>query len=814
MILAVSTIDRNPVLFLTGKADRTGVIEPHGETQTVEQVEKYKSKITMGTIRLVKLLNNRIRITNLRHKERYKADLISIHGKGICTISTAGIINDCEGRNRLWLSTQSANNLCKDPHMTRQSQELWDSLREPKMVPNNCPEKKTKTGTSSFYDVVGNGVIVVRNPFFNRKRKVGRMTAQIVSRKLSSKAGPMTKRGSENNITLTQRTHTINANIKSIANIKNLVAAYELIKSNPGNMTPGIDSVTLDGIDLKYFQRIQEKLRAGTYKFPPARRTQIPKEGKTETRPLTIASPRDKIVQKAIQIILERVYEPKFLETSHGFRPNKGTHTALQYVDAKFQSVHYIIEADISKAFDKIPHSKMMDILKRNIHCTKTLALILSGLKAGFMEGDKLSEILNIGTPQGSVLSPLLCNIFFHEFDIFMETLKSKYQKGLKRPKNKEYMKLQNKAKYMRRMGYNKTQKKEYEAVIKSLLKTPSQSQDDSYIRIHYVRYADDFIIGVEGSYTTTLTILQEVKTFLNTLDIQLNETKTRITKFTVDPMEFLGYKIMGPNLKGIEKPIENIKEPNTGKTVTRRKKIRIRIYMNDEKVVNRLYTKKFIRKRIKPHTNNTLIWRGTFRGNLINLEHADIIRYYNSVIRGIYNYYRIVGNMNQLAHVIWLLTESCALTLARKYGLRTLRKTFNKFGKDLGTNIPNAKGDLRRISIFNPQDYKKQDITSLTPNKKPLKPIEMIWNSKFTKSNLFKSCIICGSTDQVQMHHVRSIRDLKNPEKGPKDFFTKQMAAINRKQVPLCKEHHARLHSNTLSESEYSLFNKNVKRK
>ena len=714
------------------KLDRAGVIKPHGETQTGEKVEKNKCRTTMGTSKLCKLRYERIRLTNLIHKERHKKDLISIHGKGICTISTTGIINGCEGRARLWLGTQSAPNLCKDPHTTCQSQELWDSLRVPEMVPNNCStHQKDKTGALHR---AGNGVTVVLNPLLVRNRGSGRVTAQIVSRHYSSKAGlttpskmgpslrfhhevmTATKRGSENNTILTQRTIP---NIKSIANIKNLVAAYELIKSNPGNMTPGLNEITLDGIDLKYFERIQERLRAGTYKFPPAQRIQIPKQGKKETRPLTIASPRDKIVQKAMQIVLERVYEPKFKETSHGFRPNKGTHTALQYIDAKFQSAHYVIEADISKAFDKIPHEKMMDILRKDIKCTKTLALILSGLKAGFMEGNKRSEILNIGTPriakrwlcrfatkpQGSVLSPLLCNIFFHELDTFMETLISKYQKGLKQPKNKEYTRLQNRAKYMRRMGHNETHKKEYDKVIKKLLKTSSLSQNDSFTRVQYIRYADDFIIGVEGSYTITQNILQEVKTFLATLDIQLNETKIKITKFTVDPIEFLGYTIMSPNLKGIEKPTESIKEPNTRKTVTRRKKIRIRIYMNHEKLIYRLSAKKFIRKRIKPDTNNELIWRGTFRGNLVNLDHADILRYYNSVIRGIYNYYKIVGNMNQLAHIIWLLTESCALTLVRKNNLRTLRKCYEKFGDDLGTEISYANGKKARISIWSPKN-------------------------------------------------------------------------------------------------------------
>lgn len=192
-------------------------------------------------------------------------------------------------------------------------------------------------------------------------------------------------RGSEDNLT-PANDYVNQVSIKNIANLKNLVTAYELIKSKPGNMTEATDKITLDGLSSEYLTKVQSRLRAGIYEFPPARRIQIPKPGKSETRPLTIASPRDKIVQKAIQIVMEPLYEKQFLDTSHGFRPNRGTRTAIQYLDAKFQSVHYIIEADFSKAFDTIPHKKLMEIISREIRCEKTLKLINSGLKAGYVE--------------------------------------------------------------------------------------------------------------------------------------------------------------------------------------------------------------------------------------------------------------------------------------------------------------------------------------------------------------------------------------------------------------------------------------------
>jgi hypothetical protein len=366
----------------------------------------------------------------------------------------------------------------------------------------------------------------------------------------------------------------------------------------------------------------------------------------------------------------------------------------------------------------------------------------------------------------------------------------------------------------MRSKGLNLTKPEEYKDVLYNLTHIPSLDHDDSFIRTHYVRYADDFIIGVEGSYKITSQILDEVKNFLKNLDLSLNESKTRITKYNVNPVEFLGYTIMGPNLKGIEKQYEIIREPNSGRLITRRKKIRIRIAMNYDKIITRLISNGFIKRRILPNSNDKVTFRGTFKGNLINLDHADILRFYSLIIRGIYNYYKFVSNMKQVAYVIWLIEESCCLTLARKFKLKSMKKVYQKFGKDLGCNIMDSKGNSRRVSLYTPSDYKRKPIIDLGGRKDPFKSLDQIWNLKFTKSNLFQSCIVCGSNDNVEMHHVRAIRDLKNPEKTNKDFFTRQMAAINRKQVPLCKHHHICLHNNTLTNDEILNFTKYKNRK
>ena len=413
-------------------------------------------------------------------------------------------------------------------------------------------------------------------------------------------------------------------------------------------MTPGPDGTTLDGTTKDYLIRVQEKLKAGTFKFSPARRVQIPKPGKKETRPLGIASPREKLVQKAMQQILEPYFEKLFRDSSHGFRPNKSVRTAIKYLDSNFQSSHYIIEADLSKAFDTVNHTKLMELLKDHIQCEKTLALIKSSLKAGYVELNKPIVNPKAGTPQGSVLSPLLCNVYLHSLDVFVEALKVEYEKGSHRKTSTEYTRLHNKTKYWRRKGYDKTRHKEYRLLLNQLITTPSRPLDDSFIRIQYVRYADDFVLGIEGSHQVATKILERIQNFVEKeLLLKFNPDKTGITKYSTKPVKFLGYSVMAPHMIKASKPLETVISNN--RRITRRKKIRIRFNMELQKVLKRLTARRIIRLRTSHTKHSKKIYRGRFQGNLINQDHPDIIRYYNSVIRGLYNFYDFVNNRSNV---------------------------------------------------------------------------------------------------------------------------------------------------------------------
>jgi retron-type reverse transcriptase len=208
--------------------------------------------------------------------------------------------------------------------------------------------------------------------------------------------------------------------IHVIAHPSVLLQAYEAIKSKPGGMTKGISSKTLDGISMNWILATSKQLLAGKYKFGVARRIMIPKCGKKnkklDKRPLTISSPREKVVQKAIHLVLKELFEPIFLDTSHGFRPGRSCLTALKMIDQHFRNAKWIIEADLTKCFDRIPHNNLLAVLGQTIKCLKTLAQ--SGLKAGYLHVGKL--ISGELVPQGSILSPLLSNIYLHTLDVFM----------------------------------------------------------------------------------------------------------------------------------------------------------------------------------------------------------------------------------------------------------------------------------------------------------------------------------------------------------------------------------------------------------
>lgn len=266
---------------------------------------------------------------------------------------------------------------------------------------------------------------------------------------------------------------TINRNLYRdfILNPVMYQVAYEKIKSKPGNMSPGVDSETLDGISLEWLSETISQLRFGTFKFRKGRRVNIPKSSGKGTRPLTIGSPRDKVIQEVVRMVLDAIYDPIFLENSHGYRTGRGQHSAIRFLQNEVRTPDFCIEGDISKCFDCIDHKIIMRILSNKILDKRFLDLILKIIKAGYVEFSVPKNSLS-GAPQGSIISPFLSNIYLHELDKYLLTLKNNFEMGKRKRSNPEYRHLD----YLIRIEKDNVNKRKFLIQKFSL---PSKLEDD-----------------------------------------------------------------------------------------------------------------------------------------------------------------------------------------------------------------------------------------------------------------------------------------------------------------------------------------------
>lgn len=286
--------------------------------------------------------------------------------------------------------------------------------------------------------------------------------------------------------------------------------AYKNISQSQGSMTPGVDGKSLDGMSEKRINALIESLKDFSYQPNPARRVYIEKKNSTKKRPLGIPSTEDKLVQEVVKMILESIYEPNFSDYSHGFRPNRSCHSALQQIQNQFTGITWFVEGDIHACFDSFDHHVLVNILRERIEDENFLALIWKMLKAGYME-QWVYNCTFSGTPQGSGVSPMLANIYLSKLDEFAERLKKEFSKG-KSKDNLEYSRAASKLYYIRRRNranwdsWNEQQRKEALRLQKDAISykhsLPSKrANNEDYKSLVYCRYADDFLIGVIGSF-------------------------------------------------------------------------------------------------------------------------------------------------------------------------------------------------------------------------------------------------------------------------------------------------------------------------
>jgi group II intron reverse transcriptase/maturase len=283
-----------------------------------------------------------------------------------------------------------------------------------------------------------------------------------------------------------------------------LMFAFEQIKDNKGSGTPGVDGLTKHDWSDAHAEALARSLQDGTYVPTPVRRVYIPKKS-GKLRPLGIPTFSDRVVQSALKLILEALYEPVFLDCSHGFRPRRGCHTALAAIyDNPKVRIDWIVEGDIQGCFDNVNHPILIRLLQRRIADDRLLQLIAKFLSAGYFEREEWNPT-TAGTPQGGILSPLLANIYLHELDQYVLTEfganqePSQSRQEAAQRENPEYKRIQDRIDYLRAMldGRRKAtgNADDLHAELQALLK---QRKATPYLlrpiksRITYVRYADD----------------------------------------------------------------------------------------------------------------------------------------------------------------------------------------------------------------------------------------------------------------------------------------------------------------------------------
>lgn len=581
---------------------------------------------------------------------------------------------------------------------------------------------------------------------------------------------------------------------RNLYNPEFYLLAYKNIYANKGSMTKGIDNLTLDGMSIYRIQKIIQSLKDHSYQPKPVRREYIPKKNSNKKRPLGIASSDDKLVQEVIKMILESIYEPTFLDNSHGFRPKRSCHTALITIQHTYTGSRWFIEGDIKSCFDSFDHHTLIKLLRKRIKDEYFISLIWKLLKAGYMENWVYNQSYS-GAIQGSGASPILANIYLNELDTFITKYKENFDKGKERRLNPEYKKAEGKAYYMRtkyKKIWNtldenekllaKKHVKELKRQIQDIHTT--HPQDRKYRRLQYVRYADDFLIGVIGNKKDSLKIKNDIKIFLESeLKLSLSDTKTLVThsnKFA----RFLGYDITVSRNRKLMKSRNGIKN--------KLQSYKVKLYVPKDKWVGKL--REYNAFKIIKHKDNKEYWRPQSRGELINKENIEIISKYNSEIRGIYNFYCLANNATVLHNFSYVMEYSMYKTFAAKYR-KTKTAIIRRFSLngEFGINY-RTKSGIKRAVFYN-QGFKRKYIP--LPFNADILPENIKYDHPKSIIGRLKAgmCELCKcKTNQIQMHQVKKLKDLT----GIKEW-EKVMISIRRKTLALCPSCHTKLHEGLL---------------
>lgn len=610
-----------------------------------------------------------------------------------------------------------------------------------------------------------------------------------------------------------------------------LIQALGNIEKNKGKLTPGVDAITIDSMSNQRIDDLLSELKSHNFRFSRTKRKWIPKlklykigEPK-KLRPLGIPTFKDRIVQEAIRIILEAIYEPIFEQDNFnfGFRPGYGCHHPILKIKREGPGLSIAIEGDIEGAYDNVDHNILINILEKKISDRKFLKLIYQGFKSGILDqGNKIDSIS--GVPQGGIASPILFNIYMYEFDHFIKTELqqeidniNKTENRTKKPRYKEYDNLSTKISRIRNkyrdqknnrkfIELNPSEqsvvlklRKDLQSLIKLRQKMPSLRMDKREIKILYTRYADDWIILSNCKKQVAILIKEKIEEWLKTnLKLSLSPTKTKITNLKIDSAKFLGFSIRTYNKRRFTKNSYGELEKSAGWDLI--------VDIDKDRYLDKLVLKGFSNIKHKPIAKNP--WTV--------LQPEEIITRFNYILRGIANYYLpVIDRLSYFQYLTYILKFSCLSTFAKKYKTK-ITNISKKYGDPLTIKVTQkisyqklAKTSqtereykllnyetLKTIKKYKKFDWKKSKFVNI-PEEDLFKPMNSInWR---TYKNLDNICCICGTDKDVQQHHIHHIR------KGKVVGFAQVMKQLNRKTIPLCKTHHLEVHNHKYDDIKLS---------
>ena len=551
--------------------------------------------------------------------------------------------------------------------------------------------------------------------------------------------------------------------------------SYGKIYRNDGAMTRGATPETPDGMSMERIRAITDALRAERYAWTPARRINIPKKS-GGTRPLGLPTWSDKLLQDVIRSLLGAYYEPQFRNSSHGFRPDRGCHTALSRV-TQWKAITWFIEGDIAKCFDRIDHEVLLGILAEKVHDNRLLRLIGDMLRAGYLEDWKWNHTLS-GTPQGGVISPLLSNIYLHKLDSYVEDeLIPQYTRGEARARSGEYRHWEYLAGVARKAG----DRDGLLAAKRAMRSLPSKDVNDpGFRRLTYVRYADDFLLGFIGPKSEAEEIKAKVGQFLTgALHLELSQAKTLVTHARSEAARFLGYEV-------------RVTQANDklARACHKQRSVNGKIALLVPADVERAKIQRYMSGGKIDH-----------RPELLADDDLSIIARYQSEWRGLVNYYLLAHNVAaRLGEVHRVMEVSLCKTLAARHRL-SLKQVFHRYRGEAMTRY----GPLKTIKATRPRPgmeplvaefgglpLRRQKRLSV-PSDPPVLPG---WNRKSEIVARLEAdrCELCGSEDHIEVHHIRKLSDLNRDGRRAKAPWEAVMIARKRKSLVVCRSCHEKI--------------------